>query len=88
MRPPLSSRLASRFKSFIPTADGSADRWLFINSDICMGDTALRKAIVDQLRQKYPGIYGERNVAFVGTHSHAGPGGFMQALLPTLTSKA
>ncbi|KIS71940.1 uncharacterized protein UMAG_11352 [Mycosarcoma maydis] len=76
-----------RFKSFIPTADGSAIRWLFINSDICMGDTALRKAIVDQLREKYPGVYGERNVAFVGTHSHAGPGGFMQALLPTLTSK-
>ncbi|SPO20031.1 related to neutral ceramidase [Ustilago trichophora] len=81
------ARLAARFKSFIPTADGSANRWLFINSDICMGDTAVRKAVVDQLRQKYPGVYGERNVAFVGTHSHAGPGGFMQSLLPTLTSK-
>ncbi|EST09983.1 Neutral/alkaline nonlysosomal ceramidase [Kalmanozyma brasiliensis GHG001] len=81
------SKLLTRSKSFIPTADGSATRWLFINSDICMGDTALRRAVVDQLRQKYPGIYGERNVAFVGTHSHAGPGGFMQSLLPTLTSK-
>lgn len=78
---------SSKIKSLIPTADGSATRWLFINSDICMGDTALRRAIVDRLRQEYPGIYGERNVAFVGTHSHAGPGGFMQALLPTLTSK-
>ncbi|GAC95527.1 neutral ceramidase [Pseudozyma hubeiensis SY62] len=85
--PNFSAKLASRFKSFIPTADGSATRWMFINSDICMGDTALRKAIVDRLRQTYPGVYGERNIAFVGTHSHAGPGGFMQALLPTLTSK-
>ncbi|KAI3487619.1 hypothetical protein L1887_48400 [Cichorium endivia] len=85
--PSFRARLASRFKSFIPTADGAADRWIFINSDICMGDSALRKAIVDRLRQEHPGLYGERNVAFVGTHSHAGPGGFMQALLPTLTSK-
>lgn len=78
---------APRFKRLIPTADGSASRWLFVNSDICMGDTALRRAIVERLRQEYPGVYGERNIAFVGTHSHAGPGGFMQALLPTLTSK-
>ncbi|TKY90595.1 hypothetical protein EX895_000593 [Sporisorium graminicola] len=85
--PTLQSKLAGRFTSLIPTADGSATRWLFINSDICMGDTALRKAVVDALRDKYPGIYGERNVAFVGTHSHSGPGGFMQSLLPTLTSK-
>ena len=85
--PNFSAKVASRFKSFIPTANGSATRWMFINSDICMGDTALRKAIVDRLRQAYPGVYGERNVAFVGTHSHAGPGGFIQALLPTLTSK-
>ncbi|SNX81683.1 related to neutral ceramidase [Melanopsichium pennsylvanicum] len=82
--PSFSSRLWGRL---IPTADGSATRWLFINSDICMGDTAVRKAVVEQLRENYPGIYGERNVAFVGTHSHAGPGGFMQSLLPTLTSK-
>ncbi|PWZ02644.1 Neutral/alkaline nonlysosomal ceramidase [Testicularia cyperi] len=81
------ARLIRRLKSFIPTADGSSTRWLFINSDICMGDTAVRRAVVQQLRQRYPGVYGERNVAFVGTHSHAGPGGFMQALLPTLTSK-
>ena len=85
--PGFRTRLAARFKSFLPTADGSATRWIFINSDICMGDTAVRKAVVDRLREQYPGLYGERNIAFVGTHSHAGPGGFMQSLLPTLTSK-
>ncbi|KAJ1030307.1 hypothetical protein NDA16_001217 [Ustilago loliicola] len=85
--PSFRARLSSRFTGFLPTADGEASRWLFINSDICMGDTALRRAVVESLREQYPGIYGERNVAFVGTHSHAGPGGFMQALLPTLTSK-
>ncbi|EPQ28856.1 uncharacterized protein PFL1_03659 [Pseudozyma flocculosa PF-1] len=71
----------------IATADGSPSRWIFINSDICMGDTAVRRGVVDRLRELYPGLYGERNIAFVGTHSHAGPGGFITALLPTLTSK-
>lgn len=84
----LRTRLAARFRRLLlPAADGAANRWLFINSDICMGDTALRKAVVDRLRDEYPAIYGERNVAFVGTHSHAGPGGYMQSLLPTITSK-
>lgn len=66
--------------------DGQTDRWVFINSDICMGDTALRRAIVDQLRERYPDIYGERNIAFSGTHSHAGPGGYINALIPTVTT--
>lgn len=66
--------------------DGQADRWVFINSDICMGDTALRRAVVDQLRERFPDIYGERNIAFSGTHSHAGPGGYINALIPTVTT--
>ncbi|KAN0063003.1 hypothetical protein ACQY0O_004161 [Thecaphora frezii] len=79
---------AGRFRQqLVATADGSPDRWIFINSDICMGDTAVRRGVVDRLRELYPGLYGERNIAFVGTHSHAGPGGFIAALLPTLTSK-
>lgn len=66
--------------------DGLTDRWVYINSDICMGDSAVRRAIVNRLRQQYPGIYGERNVAFAGTHSHSGPGGFLNALIPTVTN--
>lgn len=66
--------------------DGQIDRWVFINSDICMGDTALRRGIVNRLRERYPDIYGERNIAFSGTHSHAGPGGYINALIPTVTT--
>lgn len=70
----------------VKVADGLADRWVFINADICMGDSALRRAIVERIAELYPGVYGERNIALVGTHSHAGPGGYLNALLPTLTS--
>ncbi|PWN48894.1 Neutral/alkaline nonlysosomal ceramidase [Violaceomyces palustris] len=83
----LSTPPSAVIPSTVSTADGSPSRWMFINADIAMGDTALRSAIVERLRDLYPGIYGERNVAFVGTHSHSGPGGWINALLPTLTSK-
>ncbi|KDN41988.1 hypothetical protein K437DRAFT_168789 [Tilletiaria anomala UBC 951] len=66
--------------------DGLADRWLFLNTDLCMGDTAIRRGVIAKLRDAFPGVYGERNVAFVGTHSHSGIAGFHNNLLPTVTS--
>ncbi|MCO5588910.1 hypothetical protein L7F22_042871 [Adiantum nelumboides] len=83
--------IRQRSRAFIVGTDTSdedqgAHRWVYINSDICMGDSAVRRAIVNRLRQQYPGIYGERNVAFAGTHSHSGPGGFLNALIPTVTN--
>ncbi|KAG8687418.1 hypothetical protein FRC08_011977 [Ceratobasidium sp. 394] len=59
---------------------------LVINSDIAMGDTAIRRGALEKLAQKYPGVYTESNVALVGTHAHSGVGGFLNNLLPTLTS--
>ncbi|KAB5592796.1 hypothetical protein CTheo_3780 [Ceratobasidium theobromae] len=76
-------------RAFIIAAPGSnsdKDRILFINSDLQSGDTAIRRGVLEQLNKLYPGLYTENNVALVGTHSHAGVGGFLNTLLPTLTS--
>ncbi|KAE8241470.1 hypothetical protein A4X13_0g7402 [Tilletia indica] len=70
----------------VDPADGDPSRWIFVISDFCMGDTAVRRAVVDQLRDGFPGLYGERNFAWVGTHSHSGVGGYINALTPTITS--
>ncbi|CAD6893059.1 unnamed protein product, partial [Tilletia caries] len=70
----------------VDPVDGDPERWIFVISDFCMGDTAVRRAVVDQLRNGYPGLYGERNFAWVGTHSHSGVGGYINALTPTITS--
>ena len=51
-----------------------------------MGDTGVRRSIVQQLSSQYPGLYSDQNIAFVGTHSHAGVGGYMENLLPQVTS--
>ncbi|KDN36224.1 hypothetical protein RSAG8_10987, partial [Rhizoctonia solani AG-8 WAC10335] len=69
-----------------PGTNSAKDRILFINSDLQSGDTAIRRGILAELDRLFPGIYTEANVALVGTHSHAGVGGFLNNLLPTLTS--
>jgi neutral ceramidase len=51
-----------------------------------MGDTGVRRSIVQQLSTQYPGIYTDQNIAFVATHSHAGVGGYVENLLPQITS--
>ncbi|TFK97318.1 Neutral/alkaline nonlysosomal ceramidase [Pterulicium gracile] len=74
-------------RAFI-VADSSkpANRVVLINSDIGMADSVLRQKIVAQLSSQFPGVYTNQNVAFVGTHSHAGVGGFLANLLPQVTS--
>lgn len=81
----LHMRLRSRV--FIVADEIGHNRWVMINSDIGMGDTAIRRGVIEQLQIKYPGIYSDENVALVGTHSHSGPAGFIQTLLPQITSK-
>jgi neutral ceramidase len=51
-----------------------------------MGDTGVRRSIVNQLSSQYPGLYTNENIAFVGTHQHAGVGGYLENLLPQLTA--
>ena len=51
-----------------------------------MGDSGVRRSIVAELSSQFPGIYTNDNIAFVGTHSHAGVGGYTENLLPQLTS--
>jgi neutral ceramidase len=55
-------------------------------SDIAFGDTGIRRSIVFNLQQLFPGVYGESNVAVVSTHQHSGVGGYPENLLPQITS--
>jgi len=38
------------------------DRFVYVICDLAMGDTAVRKAVMEQIEQLYPGVYGE-NIA-------------------------
>jgi neutral ceramidase len=51
-----------------------------------MGDDGVRRSIVSQLSSQFPGVYTDTNIAFVGTHQHSGVGGYLENLLPQVTS--
>jgi neutral ceramidase len=65
------------------------DRFVYLVLDTQSGDTAVRYGILEGLKNlglNY-NMYGQHNVAVTGTHSHAGPGGWLNYLLPQITSK-
>ncbi|EJU01922.1 Neutral/alkaline nonlysosomal ceramidase [Dacryopinax primogenitus] len=76
-----------RARAFVVASDDLQDRWVLINADICMGDTAVRLGVLEKLAELYSGLYTTQNVAIVGTHSHAGVGGYLQNVLPQITSR-
>ncbi|CAK5273430.1 unnamed protein product [Mycena citricolor] len=67
-------------------ADTAASRVVFVNADIAMGDTGIRRAILAELQTRYGGLYTAQNVAISSTHQHSGVGGYLENLLPQLTA--
>ena len=66
-----------------------AERIAYLVLDTQSGDTAIRDGILTGLRKlgaEYA-VYTKDNVAVTGTHSHSGPGAWLNYLLPQITSK-
>ncbi|KAI9054157.1 hypothetical protein LZ554_001328 [Drepanopeziza brunnea f. sp. 'monogermtubi'] len=65
------------------------DRFLYLVLDTQSGDTAVRYGILEGLSKLGPefSMYTQSNVAVTGTHSHSGPGAWLNYLLPQITSK-
>eukprot|EP00250_Pteridium_aquilinum_P019165 c24326_g1_i2 orf=126-2429(-) len=61
-------------------------RFAFVNLDACMGTDIVTLKVLDSLKQRYGDLYSESNVAISGTHTHAGPGGYLQYVLYSVTS--
>lgn len=64
-------------------------RFVYLVLDTQSGDTAVRHGILQRLSElgtEYE-LYGQENVAVTGTHSHSGPGAWLNYLLPQITSK-
>ncbi|KAI9735903.1 MAG: hypothetical protein M1834_001369 [Cirrosporium novae-zelandiae] len=84
----LRSRLYSR-AFIIGDPHNPEDRIVYLILDIQSGDTAIRYGILEKLRElgKEFAVYGRDNVAVTATHSHSGPGAWLNYLLPQITSK-
>jgi neutral ceramidase len=69
--------------------DSPRDRFVYLVLDTQSGDTAVRNGILEGLRDLGPEyqVYGRQNLAVTGTHSHSGPGAWLNYLLPQITSR-
>ncbi|KAF2998281.1 hypothetical protein E8E13_007002 [Curvularia kusanoi] len=64
------------------------ERVVYMVLDTQSGDTAIRNGILEGLQNlgsEYS-VYTKDNVAVTGTHSHSGPGAWLNYLLPQITS--
>ncbi|KAH8785105.1 Neutral/alkaline nonlysosomal ceramidase [Diaporthe sp. PMI_573] len=84
----LRQRLYSR-AFIVGDTENPADRFVYLVLDTQSGDTAVRYGILSGLRDLGPEyeVYQNHNVAVTGTHSHSGPAGWLNYLLPQITSK-
>lgn len=83
----LRQRLYSR-AFIVGNPSAPSERFIYMVLDTQSGDTAVRNGILEGLRalgSDYS-IYNKNNVAVTGTHSHAGPGAWLNYLLPQITS--
>ncbi|KAH8671258.1 Neutral/alkaline nonlysosomal ceramidase [Xylariales sp. PMI_506] len=66
-----------------------SDRFVYLVLDTQSGDTAVRYGVLQGLQDLGPeyAAYGHHNLAVTGTHSHSGPGAWLNYLLPQITSK-
>ncbi|KAJ5083663.1 hypothetical protein N7456_013090 [Penicillium angulare] len=65
------------------------DTFVYLVLDTLAGDTAVRHGVLQGLAAlgKNYSRYGEHNMALTGTHSHSGPGAWMNYLLPQIPTK-
>lgn len=65
------------------------DTFIYLVLDTLAGDTAVRHGVLQGLAALGGDYarYGEHNVAMTGTHSHSGPGAWMNYLLPQIPSR-
>ena len=83
----LRQRLYSR-AFIVGEPDNPKNRFVYIITDLQSGDTAARYGVLEALAalgDEYS-MYGQSNIALVGTHNHNGPAGQMNYLLPQITS--
>lgn len=77
-------RLYSR-AFYIQDSNGSCV--LYINCDIQSIDQLVRKMVLNKLSETYGKKFDESNVMIAATHTHSGPGGYLQYLLFTILSR-
>ncbi|KAK6131410.1 hypothetical protein DH2020_034853 [Rehmannia glutinosa] len=76
-----------RARTFIVAEEGpQGARFAFVNLDAGMASQLVTIKVLEKLKLRYGELYNEENVAISGTHTHAGPGGYLQYVTYSVTS--
>ncbi|KAK9270388.1 hypothetical protein L1049_025967 [Liquidambar formosana] len=75
-----------RARAFIVAESPQGARFAFVNLDAGMASQLVNIKVLERLKSRYGNLYKEDNVAISGIHTHAGPGGYLQYLLYSITS--
>nr|XP_043619098.1 neutral ceramidase 2-like [Erigeron canadensis] len=75
-----------RARAFIIAESLDGPRIAFVNLDAGMASQLVTIKVLERLSKRFGKLYNEDNVAISGTHTHAGPGGYMQYVLYSVTS--
>nr|GMD46635.1 neutral ceramidase-like [Ipomoea batatas] len=75
-----------RARAFVVAESSEGPRFAFVNLDAGMASQLVTIKVVERLKSRYGDLYNEENIAISGTHTHAGPGGYLQYLTYTFTA--
>lgn len=75
-----------RARAFIVAEVGQGARIAFVNLDAGMASQLVTIKVLERLKSRYGDLYNEENLAISGTHTHAGPGGYLQYFVYSVTS--
>ncbi|GMN34836.1 hypothetical protein TIFTF001_004925 [Ficus carica] len=75
-----------RVRTFIVAESSQGPRFAFVNLDSGMASQLVNIKVLERLKTRFGGLYTEENVAISGIHTHAGPGGYLQYMVYTVTS--
>ncbi|GJW23456.1 neutral ceramidase 2-like protein [Tanacetum coccineum] len=75
-----------RARAFIVAESLNGPRVVFVNLDAGMASQLVTIKVLERLSKRFGKLYNEDNLAISGTHTHAGPGGYLQYVLFSVTS--
>ncbi|KAM5565257.1 neutral ceramidase 2-like [Rosa sericea] len=75
-----------RARTFIVAESSQGPRFAFVNLDAGMASQLVNIKVLEKLKSRFGDLYSEENVAISGIHTHAGPGGYLQYFLYSIST--
>ncbi|KAE8674776.1 hypothetical protein F3Y22_tig00111715pilonHSYRG00021 [Hibiscus syriacus] len=75
-----------RTRTFIIAESSQGARFAFVNLDEGMASQLVTIKVLERLKIRFGDLYTQENLAISGTHTHAGPAGYLQYVVYSVIS--